>query len=172
MVINVFNVATLEVLTEICKFLFKIIRCVISYEYTKSDNICDTGNDVVFLTHLWAEFIDLCGFSKMVCHLIKLSNIKHRVGAVSTNDQWLTDDIAMRRLLRWTIGQWCDSLWWPVNIAIVNNYILVIYYNRRGSQNKDGILPVATLSIALYVSYRSRSDTSVAPKVTKLSLAY
>ena len=140
-----------------------------SSKYTSSDNIYDTGNDVVFFTHLWAEFIDLCGFSKMVRHLIKLSNIKHRVGAVSTNDQWLTDDIAMRRLLRWTISQWCDSLWCPVNIAIVNNYILVIYYERCESQNKEGILPVATLSIALYVSCRSRSDSNVAPEVTKLS---
>ena len=36
-------------------------------------------------------------------------------------------------------------------------------------QNKEGILPVGTLSIALYVSYRSRSDSNVAPEVTKLS---
>ena len=37
------------------------------------------------------------------------------------------------------------------------------------SQNKEGILPVATLFIALYVPGRSRSDSNVAPKVTILS---
>ena len=41
--------------------------------------------------------------------------------------------------------------------------------NSISSQNKEGILPVATLSIALYVSCRSRSDSNVAPEVTKLS---
>ena len=34
------------------------------------------------------------------------------------------------------------------------------------SQNKEGILPVATLSIALYVLHRSMSASDVAPEVT------
>ena len=38
-------------------------------------------------------------------------------------------------------------------------------------QNKEGILPVATLSIALYVLHRSMSASDVAPEVTILSLA-
>ena len=37
------------------------------------------------------------------------------------------------------------------------------------TQNTEGILPVATLSIALYVSCRSRPDSNIAPEVTKLS---
>ena len=36
------------------------------------------------------------------------------------------------------------------------------------SQNKEGILPVATLAIAIYVSSKSRSESNVAPEVTKL----
>ena len=39
------------------------------------------------------------------------------------------------------------------------------------AQNKEGILPVATLSIAFYVSCRARSDSNISPEVTKLSLA-
>ena len=38
-------------------------------------------------------------------------------------------------------------------------------------QNKEGILPVATLSIVLYVSCWYRSESDVAPEVTKLSSA-
>ena len=40
--------------------------------------------------------------------------------------------------------------------------LLTLYYNIRISQNKEGILPVATLSIAIYVSskYRSRRDVA------------
>ena len=37
------------------------------------------------------------------------------------------------------------------------------------TQNKEGILPVATLSIALYVLRRSISASDVAPEVTILS---
>ena len=37
--------------------------------------------------------------------------------------------------------------------------------NYRLSQNKEGILPVATLSIALYVLRRSMSASDVAPEV-------
>ena len=33
------------------------------------------------------------------------------------------------------------------------------------SQNKEGILPVVTLSIALYVPRRSRSESDVVPEV-------
>ena len=36
------------------------------------------------------------------------------------------------------------------------------------SQNKEGILPVVTLSIALYVPRRSRSDSDVAPEMAIL----
>ena len=42
-------------------------------------------------------------------------------------------------------------------------------WKRLEPQNKEGILPVATLSIALYVSCRSRSDCNVVSEVTKLS---
>ena len=38
-------------------------------------------------------------------------------------------------------------------------------------QDIEGILPVATLSIALHVSCRSRSDNNAEPEVTKLSSA-
>ena len=44
-------------------------------------------------------------------------------------------------------------------------YIQLVY-----SQNEEGILPVATLSISLYVFCRSRSDSNVMPEVAKLSL--
>ena len=39
------------------------------------------------------------------------------------------------------------------------------------AQNKEGILPVATLFIALYVLLRSMSASDIAPEVTLLSSA-
>ena len=39
------------------------------------------------------------------------------------------------------------------------------------TQNKKGILPVATLSIALYVLRRSMSASDIAPEVAVLSSA-
>ena len=44
-------------------------------------------------------------------------------------------------------------------------------FTRIRAQNKEGILPVATLSIALYVLRRSMSASDVAPEVTILSSA-
>ena len=44
-------------------------------------------------------------------------------------------------------------------------------YNSVYTQNKEGILPVATLSIALYVLCRSMSASNVAPEVAVLSSA-
>ena len=40
-----------------------------------------------------------------------------------------------------------------------SSYFIVI------TQNKEGILPVATLSIVLYVSYKSRSSSNFAREV-------
>ena len=42
------------------------------------------------------------------------------------------------------------------------------FFNCFKPQDKEGILPVATLSIALYVLRRSRSDSNVAPEMAIL----
>ena len=49
--------------------------------------------------------------------------------------------------------------------------VLLSLWCTASTQDKDGILPVATLSIALYASCRSRSDSNAAPEVAKLSSA-
>ena len=74
----------------------------------------------------------------------------------------------------------CSSLHLQVSFCLkpfgsTKSLKLILNLQRRvnslSSQNKEGILPVATLSIALYVLRRSMSASDVAPEVTILSSA-
>ena len=64
----------------------------------------------------------------------------------------------------------CGFLTWCVDYIIKWHLYYIERISKQSSgTKKEGILPVATLSTALYVSCRSRSDSNVAPEVTKLS---
>ena len=66
-------------------------------------------------------------------------------------------------------GLRCNLRW--ISISTSPNINTWVSNQKLKPQNKEGILPVATLSIVLYVLRRSRSASDVAPEVAILSSA-
>ena len=65
----------------------------------------------------------------------------------------------------------CEYIYRIVNIRTIDVIDILHIIEYISPENKEGILPVATLSIALYVLYRSMSASGVAPEVTIFSSA-
>ena len=58
-----------------------------------------------------------------------------------------------------------------IQLQVLSIYVHTSFIYTLPPQNKEGILPVATLSIAIYVLRRFMSASDIAPEVASLSLA-
>ena len=84
---------------------------------------------------------------------------------------WLFQFLVYRVLdiqLYWVLD---IQLYWVLDIQLYWVLGFCVNCNQVQAQNKKGILPVATLSIALYVLRRSMSASDFAPEVAILSSA-